>query len=257
MASNSTTLASVALPVTGLAVLLALGAAALVLLAGPGLRMGWWSLGTSFGLMRWGVYLALGTFAVALVAGVLAVLAQRWGLLGVAIVALAVAGAAFAGPIGMRGKAARVPPIHDISTDTEEPPAFQAVLPLRAGAPNPPEYAGADVAAQQHAAYPHVRPARFREAPAAVLAAAELVARRMGWEVVATDAEAGRLEAVATTAWFGFKDDVVLRIRAEDGATRVDMRSKSRLGRSDLGANAQRIVSFLGALRSAGLTPAE
>jgi uncharacterized protein (DUF1499 family) len=67
----------------------------------------------------------------------------------------------------------------------------------------------------------------------------------MGWEIAEADAAAGRIEATDTTFWFGFKDDVVIRIRpAEDGGSIVDIRSKSRVGMSDVGANAARIRAF-------------
>jgi uncharacterized protein (DUF1499 family) len=143
-----------------------------------------------------------------------------------------------------------------VSTDLEAPPPFVAVLPLRAGAPNPPGYDGPAVAEQQRQAFPHLVPARFSAAPAAVFAAVAEVARTMGWEIVAAVPEEGRLEATATTRWFGFKDDVVVRVRAEGDGTRVDVRSKSRVGRSDLGTNARRLQAFLARLRKVGLAPA-
>ena len=70
----------------------------------------------------------------------------------------------------------------------------------------------------------------------------------MGWQVAATDTAAGRLEATHTTRWFGFKDDVIVRIRPEGTGSRVDVRSVSRVGLSDLGANAERIRGFLAKL---------
>ena len=66
-------------------------------------------------------------------------------------------------------------------------------------------------------------------------------AQAMGLRIVSSDAKQGRIEAVDTTFWFGFKDDVV--IRCQD--FRVDLRSISRVGRSDLGANAKRIEQFI------------
>jgi uncharacterized protein (DUF1499 family) len=67
----------------------------------------------------------------------------------------------------------------------------------------------------------------------------------MGWEVVTVDSEAGRLEAIDTTFWFGFRDDVVVRVRPGADDVRVDVRSVSRVGVGDLGANAARIRHFL------------
>ncbi|MDX1580549.1 MAG: DUF1499 domain-containing protein, partial [Alphaproteobacteria bacterium] len=78
--------------------------------------------------------------------------------------------------------------------------------------------------------------------------AAEVV-RDKGWEIADISAAAGRIEATATTLFFGFKDDVVIRVRASDGQTQVDMRSASRVGLSDLGANAARIEDFMSELK--------
>ena len=67
----------------------------------------------------------------------------------------------------------------------------------------------------------------------------------MGWQIVDANAREGRIEATATTFWFGFKDDVVVRIVPAPGGSRVDVRSVSRVGVSDVGANAKRVRDFL------------
>ena len=144
------------------------------------------------------------------------------------------------------------PPIHDITTDTADPPQFVDILPLRAGAPNPPEYAGAEVAEQQLAAYPEIEPLELDVSPAEAMALAESAARAMEWELVTVAPGEGRLEAVATTAWFGFKDDIVVRIVATGDGSLVDVRSKSRLGLSDVGTNARRIRQFIALLQPGG-----
>ena len=141
------------------------------------------------------------------------------------------------------------PPIHDIATDTNDPPLFVDVLPLRAGARNSAEYGGSQVAALQHAAYPDIAPVDLVITPAAAFAKALATAKTMGWALVATDASAGRIEATATTPFFRFRDDVVIRIRPRDGGSRVDIRSVSRFGGSDLGKNASRIREFIVHLR--------
>jgi uncharacterized protein (DUF1499 family) len=146
-------------------------------------------------------------------------------------------------------KAQLVPPIHDITTDTEQPPQFQAVLPLRADAPNPAEYGGAEIAGQQRQGYPDIAPLALEQPSAEAFRRALEAARGMGWDIVAADSVAGRIEATATTAWFGFKDDVVVRITPAGSGSRVDVRSVSRVGKSDVGANAERIREFLGRLR--------
>ena len=142
------------------------------------------------------------------------------------------------------------PLIHDITTDTVNPPGFVAVLPLRADAPNPPQYGGEEVAEKQRAAYPEIQPLTLDLSPAEAMALAESAAREMGWEIVEIAPGEGRLEAVATTAWFGFKDDVVVRITSDGDSALVDVRSKSRLGLSDVGTNARRIRRFLARMHS-------
>ena len=144
------------------------------------------------------------------------------------------------------------PPIHDITTDTADPPEFVDILPLRADAPNPPEYAGSEVAEQQLAAYPEIEPLELDVSTAEAMALAESAARAMEWELVTVAPGEGRLEAVATTAWFGFKDDVVVRIVAAGDGSLVDVRSKSRLGLSDVGTNARRIRQFMAQLQPGG-----
>jgi uncharacterized protein (DUF1499 family) len=225
-------------------------AALLLLLAGPGVRLGLWSFRTGFDLLRWSAYLGLVALAVALVQLVV----PRWRgqrpwMLGVAVVLGALAAGV---PWYWRRLASRVPPIHDISTDTADPPAFVAVLPLRADAPNPATYGGPELAAEQARGYPDIHPLVLPATPpAAAFARARDAAREAGWTIVAADSSAGRVEATATTGWFGFKDDVVVRIRPEGQGSRVDVRSVSRVGTSDVGTNARRIRAYLDRLRSA------
>lgn len=230
-----------------LAPLLAAAAVFLLLAAGAGTRLGLWSFSTGFLLLRWGAY--LGIFAAGL--GLLSLLWRPPGgrVWPGALAALAGIIAALV-PYRWMQQAQRVPPIHDITTDTERPPEFRAVLPLRADAPNPAGYGGAEIAAQQREGYPDIAPLALEQPPAEVFPWALDAAREMGWEVVAADSAAGRIEATATTAWFGFKDDVVVRITPAAGGSRVDVRSVSRVGTSDVGANAERIREYLGRLRS-------
>jgi len=111
-------------------------------------------------------------------------------------------------------------------------------------------------AAIQHACCADLRPARVRAAAPEALARAEVVARQMGLTVTWRDPSAGLLEAMATSHLFGFHDDVAVRVRPEaDGTSRVDVRSKSRDGQGDLGVNAARIRSFVGAIEVAAATP--
>lgn len=149
-----------------------------------------------------------------------------------------------------------VPPIHEISTDLASPPPFVAVTEIRqkSGAVNPPEYVAemtgargtTNVPEAQRKSYPDIQPAILEGvAPADAFARAEAAVETLGWEVIAAVPAEGRIEATDTTRFFGFKDDVVIRLRAEGGGTRLDVRSKSRVGMGDVGANAARVRRFL------------
>jgi uncharacterized protein (DUF1499 family) len=235
--------------------LAALGLAALVavvaVLAGFGSRWGLWHFRTGFTLLRWAAYGGLA----AIVLGAAAMFRARPGgpRHGFAIAFLAVVlGLLTVGiPWQARRAGAGAPPIHDITTDTENPPDFVAVAPLRVDDPNPVDYEGADVARQQRGAYPDIRPL-ILDLPAdqAFDRALDAVIAR-GWELVDAVRAEGRIEATDRTFWFGFRDDVVVRLTPLDAnRTVVDVRSKSRVGRGDLGTNARRVRQYLRALGS-------
>ncbi len=226
--------------------LLGIIATLLLLLAGPGTRLDLWEFRTGFQLLRWAAYTGLAASALALVMLLLPSIRRR-GLAGLVVALLLGLGVAFVPWSGMR-QARSLPPIHDISTDTKRPPEFVAVLPLRADAPNPAEYGGPEVATAQIAAYPDLQTHRMAAAPAQAFERAQQAARGLGWEIVSADPAGGRIEATDTTFWFGFKDDVVIRIEPDGAGSRVDVRSVSRVGGSDVGANAARIRAFLKAL---------
>lgn len=165
---------------------------------------------------------------------------------------LAVGGALALVPIVVMGvqfnAATSVPPIHDISTDLIEPPQFDAIHDVRGAGANPLSYEEEErdaLSRTQKSAYPEVQPIRTDMRPEAAFDHALETARDMGWEIVASDRDSGRIEATATTFWYGFKDDVVIRVRAMGAGSRVDLRSVSRVGESDLGTNAERIRTFI------------
>jgi len=124
-------------------------------------------------------------------------------------------------------------------------------LQFRQNAANPPAYGGESVANLQKAGYPDIQPIVLKVPPAEAFKKVDQVAMAMGWDVVARAPAEGRLEAIDTTRWFGFHDDIVVRIKADGGGTRIDIRSKSRVGNSDLGVNAQRIREFTQRLKAA------
>ena len=223
--------------------LLAVVAALLLLSAGPGTRFGLWEFGTGFLLMRWAFF---GGVAAVLLAIVLLVVPTTRRAAAPMLAAAVLVGALTAWvPWNGLQTVRSLPFIHDITTDTEDPPVFVAVLPLRADAANPPEYPGEEVAQQQREAYPAVQPILTQLSAAEAFDRAENVARELGWEIVTTVPQDGRIEATDTTFWFGFKDDIVIRVRPTAEGSRIDIRSKSRVGRSDVGANAARIRDFI------------
>jgi uncharacterized protein (DUF1499 family) len=225
-----------------LPVVLALMSAALLAASGYGARFGAWDFRFGFELLRWSLYAGLATAALVVAFLLLPRLrAGRWPVL-VAALAVGIAVAFF--PWQWMQTARSVPPINDITTDTENPPVFVAIVPLRAGAPVPAAYPGEATAAAQRRAYPDIHPLELAAPPAEAFARALDAARRMGWEIVAADAGAGRVEATATTPWFGFRDDVVVRVTPTTAGSRIDVRSVSRVGKSDLGTNARRVRAY-------------
>ena len=220
-------------------------AAAALLLSGPGTRWGWWDF--KVGLL---------IFAVAFVAGLLALLISgiAWlrtrpnstaaiaSITGALIVLLPLTQIA-----GARGK----PRIHDISTDLADPPRFSAILPLRASAANgAPDHIDDVTAGLQRAGYPDLVTLDLPLTSDAAFPNAVEAAKAMEWEIVSTRPADRIIEATDTTAWFGFRDDIVVRIRPDGEHCHVDVRSTSRVGRGDAGKNADRIRRFLHLLTS-------
>lgn len=225
--------------------LFAVGCALAAMVSGLGHKWGWWDFRAGFSLLRWSVYGALAIAGLCVIVVIFAWLRERWLSLTMAVLATILCVITFALPWSYLRLARSLPPIHDISTDTRNPPEFVSILALRADAPNPAVYGGSPIAEQQQRAYPDLQTRKLRFPPEDVLAHAVQVGESMGWEIVAVVPLEGRLEATATTFWFGFKDDIVVRITPSEGGSRIDIRSVSRIGVSDVGANAKRIRTFL------------
>lgn len=229
--------------------------------------------------VRWPGYLAW-VFLALLVMGVLAVRGGRWqeglvlyaiaGLLSLIILAVfalqmllprfrtqresilkravpALPGAAL---FVLAIQAGKVPAIHDITTDVNDPPFFETAPALRGENSNPlgikPE-----VIAQQLEAYPDIETLRTASSYENTYRRVLMTARGMGWEITREDPNGGFIEAVETTSIMNFKDDVVIRVRTNADGSLVDLRSVSRVGISDLGANAARIQRFAEAFKAA------
>lgn len=228
----------------------ALAALGLLLLAGAGplYRMGALSLGNAFVVMRWAAYAGIAAVLMAIPIALFGYThGQRIRVL-VAAVALLGGAAAFGIPFQWQQSARNVPPIHDVTTDLDNPPTFQAVVPLRADAPNSLERP-ANLGALQREGYPDIAPVTLSMPPDQAFDRALAEAQEAGWRIVTADKGSGRIEATDTTRWFGFEDDVVVRLTPWGTGTRVDVRSVSRVGRSDVGTNARRIRRYLEALQ--------
>ena len=208
-----------------LAFALGLAAAVALLASGPGHRFGVFGYQAGIGLLRAAAYLGLSAGVLALVA--LCVPRWRAGRVRMLSVALVVGLAAAAPPLEFRRQASLVPPINDISTD----------------------FANAKFAEQQRRAYPDIAPLEMKEAPPAAFERAIAVGQAMGWQITARNPAVGHFSAVATTAWFGFQDDIDVRVTALGSGSRLDIRSRSRVGRSDIGANARRIRAYFERLK--------
>ena len=227
---------------------------AVVLLAvGPiGWRAGWWHFRFAFlNLMPWAAYFGMAALVVSALTLLLGRSRIEWRGIGVAILAFAVGGLIAYVPWHYDQIRRTVPPIHDITTDPDNPPVFVAVVPLReAEGGNPIAYDGTKIAEQQRRAYPDIVPLTLALAPSAAFNRALDTAQRMGWTIVASDDAVGLIEASDRSRWFGFVDDIVIRITPSGSGSRIDLRSSSRLGRSDFGVNAARVEAYLSELRA-------
>lgn len=190
--------------------------------------------------------IALIVGAVAIVLALIQVVFMRktisWPVTGIAVLCAAVA---IFMPLSMMNKVKSVPPIHDVTTDLVNPPKFVAILALRADASNPAAYQGEDIASQQRTAYPELQTQTYQQTTEQVFDAALTTVKDMGLKVVTSDKTLGLIEAYDTTTWFGFVDDVVIRIQSAEQMTMLDARSKSRVGMSDLGKNAERLNALI------------
>jgi uncharacterized protein (DUF1499 family) len=216
----------------------------LLVSAGFGSRFGLWHFRTGFAIQKFAAYFGLACSVLALVSGAVSLKKRQVAGAVLSLVALLIGIFTFGVPYSWKLKAQRYPRIHDISTDLDNPPKFVAVVPLRQGVV---EYSGAAVAAQQLKAYPDLKTLVLNVPMERAFQSALETAREMGWQIVAQVPAEGRIEATDTTFWYGFKDDIVIRVYPAAAGDRslVDIRSVSRVGVSDVGTNAKRIRSFL------------
>jgi len=213
---------------------LALAILAVVLLAasGLGVRAGLWPFRVGFGMFAGALLAGLGAVGAAGIAlAVPRLRHQGWAVLAAALL---IGAACAALPLDYLRRVKTLPYINDITTDRQNPPQF-----------SPPKPYEAHFAELQGIGYPDLRALELAVPPVQAFVRARDALQSMGLEIVAADEPQGTIEAVATTQWFGFKDDVAVRVSPAGIGSRIDVRSKSRLGRSDLGTNAKRIQELL------------
>jgi hypothetical protein len=238
-----------------------IGLGVYALLASIGVWMGMWDFRTGFDMLRTVNASADWLAWICLVAAIgVFVTARRLGitdgkrLTAFAAVGFIAATLAYIVPETYRAPEG-TPPIHDITTDTDNPPQFIAVAPLRANAPNSIIYGDQNnwdaerMAAAQKLAYPDIVPQILSEPKDVIFSRALAAVDTLGWELVDQNLAEGRIEATDTTFWFRFKDDVVVMISETPAGTVVQARSKSRVGGSDVGKNAARLRELFAELR--------
>jgi uncharacterized protein (DUF1499 family) len=143
----------------------------------------------------------------------------------------------------LRGSPGNDAMIHNISTDLVNPPRFSDPLALRGADSNPVAFT-AEIAAIQAKAFPELAPIITELQPAKAFQRALTTAREMDWQIHSEQPEVGHIEATDSSFWFGFKDDIAIRVTPHTGGSQLDLHSVSRVGKGDLGANAKRIMRF-------------
>lgn len=214
-----------------------------------GSRFGWWDFSLGFTILRYSVYAAGAAAGLAVLSGIFMMVGGQSVRLSHFIV-LAIAAVVFGVPYQARTEFRKLPTIADATTDFDNAPVFVDLIAIREQtAKNPLEFRGGETIERQKESFPNLETLRTSKSPTEVITAAEAIAESQGWEIVAAKPAEGRLEATATTFWFGFKDDVVVRaVAGEGGQTLVDARSASRVGFLDGGANAKRVEILIDGL---------
>jgi len=217
------------------------------LLSGYGYQWGWWGLGFAFRFLMFGGSI-IGLIGLLVSFGSFLPDGAAPGRVWMAVAGIVLGGAVLTSFSYWFKEAQKYPPIHDITTDTENPPEFDAIVQLRADAPNQTEYGGPEVAKTQKEHYPDISTLQLNVAYSEAFDRALEAARSEPWDIVHSNPSTGIIEATHTLPWYGFKDDVVIRVdtaATDSTASIVDVRSVSRVGRGDIGVNAQRIRDYL------------
>jgi len=229
--------------------ILAVACATLAVISGLGYRLGLWEFRTGFDILKIAFYAAFAAAIVSLV-GLIMSGGRRPSVLFMGLVGVLLAAVTAYMPWTYYTTVKSVPRIHDITTDPTHPPAFVAVGKLRKQTDHSIEYEGSEIFSEQREAYPDIQPLMVKAPKDKVFEASRQALASMGLDIVDANPGEGRIEAVDTTLLYGFKDDVAVRVQETADGTRVDIRSMSRVGKSDLGVNAKRIRTFMARLRA-------
>lgn len=211
-----------------------------ILISGPGTRIGLYPFTAGLLMVFAGTVLGLITIIFSIIGLMNGPRNLTYTIIGLILGAISFGLIAFTVWSGRKA-----PMIHEISTDTVNPPAFVSILPLRKNAINPSEYGGAEVAKKQLAAFPDIKTIHLKLPPGEAFKKSLDAVHSLRWKLVDEKPDEGRIEAYDTTFWFGFVDDVVIRILPENQGSIVDIRSDSRVGGGDLGTNARRVRKYI------------
>lgn len=239
--------------------LAALGLALAIAVAGPGTRIGVWDYGTGLQIIRQAALPVMVAAGASVAAFVLALFTSR-GLAVLPLIAAVTAGVAAMVPVKMKAAVDANPFIHDITTDFSDPPPI--IIAANEQRNNPPEYVGDEPAPRsdmttaeaQRNAFPDIETMHVAMSVEDAAARAKSVVTDMGMKLLSNGPinDEWMIEAADTSFWFGFVDDFIVRIRPDGDGAMIDLRSKSRVGVSDLGANAQRVRTFIEKFEDAG-----
>lgn len=228
-----------------LALLVALVAGGVIGAAGIGHKYGAWDFNFAWNtLVQYGFFAAVAAGGTALLAVLLGLVRGKMGGVITALFAAIIAAGVAYVPWTMREQAAALPAITDVSTDTATPPAYVNLKSAREATGKGIDYPAANAAIQK-SAYPDIVTFVSRDNAAALFGKASAAVKKLGWQIAESVPEEGRIEATAVSEWFGFKEDIVIRIEPEGAGAKLDMRSASRAGTTDFGANAEHIRSLV------------
>ncbi|MBU2923332.1 DUF1499 domain-containing protein [Colwellia sp. 1_MG-2023] len=208
-------------------------------------RLQLWSMGVSFQIIKYTGYVSIAVFLIAILVTLFALFKKQKEVTKTCVVVALLLAIPVIGLSKQAAKAKSLPFLHQVSTDTVNLPAFDVIIALRGDTSNPLDYDREKLAPLQQAAYPELQSILSEFSTEQVFTKAVNTAMGLGWEIVAKNQDEGRIEAVDTTSLWAFKDDIAIRVQQTETGSKIDLRSISRVGGTDLGANAERIKKFI------------